>query len=92
MGWTTDVLFPAGAGIFSLCHGAHPASYPMGTGDSFQGYSSRGVKLITHPHVIPRLRIRGDIPPFPQHVLMVWCLVNHTDNFAVFTKSVTVGS
>jgi hypothetical protein len=37
------VLFPAGAGNFSLHYhvqngsGAHPASYPMGTGDSFLG-------------------------------------------------------
>jgi hypothetical protein len=37
------VQFPAGAGNFSLHHrvqngsGDHPASYPMGTGDSFPG-------------------------------------------------------
>jgi hypothetical protein len=37
------VRFPAGAGNFSLRHrvqtkpGAHPASYPMGTGGSFPG-------------------------------------------------------
>jgi hypothetical protein len=37
------VLFPAGAGNFSLHHreengsGAHPASYPMGTRGSFLG-------------------------------------------------------
>jgi len=38
MGWTTRVRFPVGVGIFSLRHrvqtgsGAHPASYPIGTG------------------------------------------------------------
>jgi hypothetical protein len=37
----STVRFPAGAGNFSLHHrvqnvsGAHPASYPMGTGGSF---------------------------------------------------------
>jgi hypothetical protein len=41
MGWTTEVQFPAGAGIFFLCHciqsssGAHSPSYPMGTRSSF---------------------------------------------------------
>jgi hypothetical protein len=42
------VRFPAGAGIFSLYHrlqngsGAHLASYPMGTGDSFLGGKAAG--------------------------------------------------
>jgi hypothetical protein len=41
--WKAGVLFPAGARNFSLLHtvqtgsGAHPASSPMGTGDSFPG-------------------------------------------------------
>jgi hypothetical protein len=40
MGWTAGVRLPAGAGYFALLHsnhtgpGTHPASYPMGTGDS----------------------------------------------------------
>jgi hypothetical protein len=42
------VRFPAGAGNFSLHHrfqngsGAHPASYPMGTGGSFSGGKAAG--------------------------------------------------
>jgi hypothetical protein len=55
------VRFPAGAGNFSLHHrvqngtGAHPASYPMGTRGSFPGgKSSRGVKLTTHLHLVPK--------------------------------------
>jgi hypothetical protein len=42
------VRFPAGAGNFSLHHrvqpgfGAHPASYPMGTRDSFPGSKAAG--------------------------------------------------
>jgi hypothetical protein len=44
-GW---VRFPAGATDFSLLHSvltgheAHPASYPMGTGDSFSGSKATG--------------------------------------------------
>jgi hypothetical protein len=43
------VPFPAGAGNFSLHHrvhngsGAHPASYPRGTGGSFPGGKAAGV-------------------------------------------------
>jgi hypothetical protein len=44
---------------FSILHGvhtdcgAHPASYPMGTGVLFrQGYGDRGVMLSTHIHLI----------------------------------------
>jgi hypothetical protein len=42
------VLFPAGAGNFSLHHrvqngsGAQPASFPMGTGGSFPGGKAAG--------------------------------------------------
>jgi hypothetical protein len=48
--WGSRVLFPAGAGYFSLHHrvqngsGAHPASYPMGTGGSFPGGKEGGVR------------------------------------------------
>jgi hypothetical protein len=44
----SEVLFPAGAGNFSLHHrvqnssGAHPASYPMGTKGSFPGGKAAG--------------------------------------------------
>jgi hypothetical protein len=47
--WGPRVRFPAGAGNFSLHHrvqngsGAHPASYPMGTGGSFPRGKAVGV-------------------------------------------------
>jgi len=47
MGWMTGIQLLAGAGIFFPCHhiqtsfGAHPASYPMGTG----GFYPRGKAL-----------------------------------------------
>jgi len=49
--------------------------------------SGRGVKLTTHFHVVPRLRIRAAITLLPQYVFMAWCLVKHRDNFT-FTLSV----
>jgi hypothetical protein len=31
------------------------------------------VKLITHLHLVPRSRMRGALPPFPQYAYMAWC-------------------
>jgi hypothetical protein len=31
------------------------------------------VKLATHLHLAPRLRMRGAIPLLPQYVFMEWC-------------------
>jgi hypothetical protein len=39
------------------------ASYRMGTVARSVRYSSKGVKLTTHIHLVQRLRIRGAIPP-----------------------------
>jgi hypothetical protein len=51
--------------FFSVRHrvhtgsGAHPASYPMGTEGSYSGsIAAGGVKLNTHLHIIPRLKMR----------------------------------
>jgi hypothetical protein len=44
----------------------HPASYPMGTGDSFPGPS---VTLTTHPNLVPRSRMsRSYISSPPWHL------------------------
>jgi hypothetical protein len=58
------VRFPAGAREFSLLHNtqtgseAHPASYTMDNDGSFPGVkAARGVKLTTHFHQVPRLRM-----------------------------------
>jgi hypothetical protein len=75
------VWFLAGAGNFSLHHriqngsGAHPASYSMGIRGSFPGVKRPGVKLTTHLHLVPKSRMSGAIPPFPQYAVMVWCSV-----------------
>jgi len=75
-------------GIVSVLHrlqtgsGAHPASYPVGTGGSFsEGVSGRGVNPTTHLHLLLRLRMRRAIYPIPQYVFMGWCLVKHSNNF-----------
>jgi hypothetical protein len=46
--------------------GVHPTSYPAGTGGSFsEGKAAGGVKLGTHPEVVPRSVKRESIHPFP---------------------------
>jgi hypothetical protein len=61
-----EVRSPTGADFSSsLCiqtgSGAHPASYPMGTGGSFPGGKARPRRDAdhspTHPHLVPRLRM-----------------------------------
>jgi len=46
-----------------------------------QGQSGRGIKLTTHFHLVPRLRMRGAIPPLL--IMSSWwrCLVKHKENF-----------
>jgi hypothetical protein len=56
--------------------------YSKGTGAlSSEGKSGWGVKLITHLHLVPRLRMRGAVPPY---VFMALFLVKCRDNF-IFT-------
>jgi hypothetical protein len=80
--------------------GAHTASCTVGTGDSFSGGKvARGVKLTTHFYPLPRIRLRGAIPPLPstsswrnvllstEYVFMTWYLVKHTYRFTLsFTR------
>jgi len=33
------------------------------------------VKLTNHLHLMPRLRMRGAIPPLSQYIFKVWCLI-----------------
>jgi hypothetical protein len=62
--------------------GAHPASYPMGTGSSFPGGKAVGAWSWPLTSIQCRgQRMRGGIPPLPQYVFMAWCLVKHRDNF-----------
>jgi hypothetical protein len=45
-------------------------------GDLCPGVTLQGrEELTTHLHPVPRLRMRGAIPPLMQCVFMAWCLV-----------------
>ena len=59
--------------IENLICGAHPASYAMDTGVPSRELSGRGLKLIviTHLHVVARLRMSGEILQLPLYDLMV---------------------
>jgi hypothetical protein len=69
----SGVRFPAGTWNFFLHHrvqtssGAHPASYPMGTGRSFPGGKAAGwdANLTTHIRLVPRSRMHGATTPLP---------------------------
>jgi hypothetical protein len=51
---------------FQTGSGAHPASYPMGTGRFFPGVKrGRGVMLTTHPHLAPRLSMSRNYTSSP---------------------------
>ena len=46
--------------------GAHPAPYPMSKEKSiFLGVNKRFIKLTTHFHLTPKVRMRGIICPLP---------------------------
>jgi hypothetical protein len=47
----------------------------------FLGVKRPGREANHSPHLVPRSRMRGAIPPLPQFVFMAWCLVKHRDNF-----------
>jgi hypothetical protein len=45
------------------CPRTHPTSYRMSTGVLSSGVQQLGLKLTTHLHLVPRLRMHGSIPP-----------------------------
>jgi hypothetical protein len=84
LGIKHDLKFPSFL-IFSNHHvqtgsGSHPASYPVGSGDFPWRWNGRGVKLITHLHLVSRLKMRG---AYKDYVFMAWYLVKHRDYFTV---------
>jgi hypothetical protein len=72
-GWTIEVRFQAGKGIFSPSHhdqpscGAHQASYTMGTGDYFPGVKRPGRKADHWPLVL-KLRMSSVIHSLPPNM------------------------
>jgi len=59
----------------------HTASYPMDTRDSYPGGRTAGAWGWPLTSIVPRSRMCGTIPSFPQFVLMAWRLVKHWGNF-----------
>ena len=49
-----------------------PATYSIGIGVLSRGYNSRGERLATHLHLVPRLRMSGAIPLLLLYPLMEW--------------------
>jgi len=48
----------------------------MGIRDSYPiGYTGSDMKLTTHLHLVPRLRMRGALHPLLQYVFMARCLI-----------------
>jgi hypothetical protein len=80
------VLFPAGAGNFSLLcvqtgSGAQPPSYLVGASVSFPN----GKAAVAWSWPLTEVEMRGAIfthTPPPPYVFMAWGLVKHRDNFA----------
>jgi hypothetical protein len=71
--------------LLILCRSCD-SSVGITTGYGLDDRGSR-VQLFSSPprsdHLVPRLRMRGAIPPLPQYVFMAWCLVKHRDNFTL---------
>ncbi|KDR15960.1 Glucose dehydrogenase [acceptor] [Zootermopsis nevadensis] len=56
-----------------------PGSFPGGK-------AGRGVMLTTHPHLVPRSRKRGAIPPLTPNAYMAYSGTNFTFTFITFCK------
>jgi hypothetical protein len=69
------VRYPAkGSHCVQSSSEVHPSSYQMGTGGIFSGVKhSWGVNLTTHPHLVPRSRIRSYI----SSSLVAWMALLH---------------
>jgi len=91
--WTTAVRLPVGAEKFSRHRvqtscGAHPSSYPKGTGGSFAGVKETGVWSWPPPSNA-KVNMHGAILPLPhtsswrdvqRSVYIKWDLIKHSDN------------
>jgi hypothetical protein len=60
---------PAQSTHFPVRHRCVGPSYTMDTWDPFRRGKGRDVKLTTHSHVMPVLRMRGAIPPVHNYPL-----------------------
>jgi hypothetical protein len=60
----------------------------MEAGGSYTGgKAAGGVKLTTYFHLVPRIRMRGAIPPLPEYVFTAWCLVRYLYLYNAYFKT-----
>jgi hypothetical protein len=62
----------------------HPASYPMGTRDSFPGVKRPGREADHSPPSSAEVKNAWSYTSIPQYVFMAWCSVKHRDNFTFY--------
>jgi len=74
-GWSTGVRITVGAEISLFPTVSRLVLGPTQPPTLPRGYSDRIVKLTSHLHPVPRLRMCGAIRPLPKYVFMTWCLV-----------------
>jgi hypothetical protein len=82
-GWMTGVPFSTVADYFSLHHLVQTSSMTPppdllsneNWGLSPRKQSGRTMKLTTHLHLVPRLKMREAVPPLLQYVFIAWCLI-----------------
>jgi hypothetical protein len=91
----SKVRFPARAGNFSLHHrvqtgsGAHPVSYPMGTGALSLGVKRPGREADhSPPSSAGGQRMSGAIPPLPNTPSWRCAQLKHRENFILSYRSV----
>jgi hypothetical protein len=60
--------------------GAHPASYPMGSGGSFPGVKRAGREAEHSPPSSAEIKNAWIYTSIPQYAFMAWCLVKHRNN------------
>jgi len=78
------ILFPVGAGKFSLYHrvqngsGAHPDSYLMGSRGSFTGVKRSGREAYHSPPSSAYVKNAWSYTSTPQYALMAWCSVTRS--------------
>jgi hypothetical protein len=59
----------------------HPASYSMGTRDSFPGVKRSGREADHSPPYSAEVKNAWSYTSIPKYVFMAWCLVKHRDDF-----------
>ena len=80
-GWTVGVRILVGAGDSAFLQniqtgsGAHSTSYSVGTGVISCWYIGCSVKLTTHLHLVPRLKMSGSIPSTSLYAFKAWAFV-----------------